>query len=419
MHSDAAFVKQNLRWNFSVNVLDNMFFALAISLISQETIMPLLVSQLTDSKIAIGFIPAIFSAAFYLPQLFVANHAEGLRHKLPFVLLGSGLLQRLPYLLIGLVILLFAQDRPALALVLFFVLIATAALGGGIVTPAWFTMIGKVVPLQRRGIFFGLADGGGMLMGTVGAFFVGITLERVAYPLSFALLFLAAAALMAVSWLWLALTREPASQQPKTQVPLRHYFRRLPAILRQHHNYRRFLISYSLNRLAMMAVGFFIVYGSERFSLSGAEIGSIIAIFIGTQALLHLLLGWLSDRRGHKFNLTLSAFALVLAALAALAASAPLALIPAFICLATAIASDNVSKFNIVLEFAPPPDQPTFIGLTNTLLAPVIFLAPIFGGWLATRYDFEYLFAASLLCGIAGGILLLVWVREPRRQPKT
>ena len=95
--SAKGLVEKNLNWNFSVNVLDNMFYALAISLVSQETIMPLLVNELTDSTIAVGLIPAIFSLSFLLPQLFVANHAERLPRKLPFVLLGSGLLQRLPY----------------------------------------------------------------------------------------------------------------------------------------------------------------------------------------------------------------------------------------------------------------------------------------------------------------------------------
>ena len=185
-------VERNLNWNFTVNVLDNMFFALAISLVSRETIMPLLVSRLTDSPVAVGLIPAIFSLSFLLPQLFVANHAERLKRKLPFVILLSGSLQRLPYPLIGLALLLFAVEAPGLALALFFIGIATAAFGGGVVTPAWFTMIGKVVPLRRRGIFFGLADGGGMFMGIIGAYFVGVILDQVAYPGNFSLLFMIA-----------------------------------------------------------------------------------------------------------------------------------------------------------------------------------------------------------------------------------
>lgn len=409
-------VERNLNWNFSVNVLDNMFYALAISLVSQETIMPLLVSELTDSTIAVGLIPAIFSLSFLLPQLFVANHAGGLRRKLPFVLLGSGLLQRLPYPLIGLALLLFAAEAPSIALLLFFIGIATAAFGGGIVTPAWFTMIGKVIPTRRRGIFFGLADGGGLLMGVIGAYFVGRVLDIVDYPGSFALLFLVCGLFHAISWFSLSLTREPPSDVVKEAAPLRHYFRRLPTVLRDHTNFRRFLIGYALLRLSMMSVSFFIVFGNINYELSGADIGMLNAIFIGTQAVMRLLFGWLGDRWGHKRNLVISAASMALAAAFALNSADVAGLIPTFVCLACALSSDMVSHFNIVLEFADPADQPTYIGLTNTLMAPFTFAGPIAAGWIAAQ-DINQLFIVSLTFGAIGAALLWWWVREPRQTP--
>jgi len=417
-HSAEGLVEKNLNWNFSVNVLDNMFYALAISLVSQETIMPLLVSELTDSTIAVGLIPAIFSLSFLLPQLFVANHAERLPRKLPFVLLGSGLLQRLPYPLIGIALLLLAVEAPGMALLLFFIGIATAAFGGGIVTPAWFSMIGKVVPRRRRGIFFGLADGGGLLMGVVGAYFVGRVLDIIDYPGSFALLFLVAGLIQAISWISLSLTREPPGDAVKEAMPLRSYFRRLPDVLRGHANFRRFLVAYALLRLSMMAVSFFIVFGNINYDLSGADIGLLNAIFIGSQALLRLLFGWLGDRWGHKRNLVISALCMALAAFFALNSADVAGLIPAFICLACAISCDMVSHFNIVLEFADPADQPTYIGLTNTLMAPFTFIGPIVAGWIAEAYNINLLFAVSLAFGIIGAALLWRWVREPRQASK-
>ncbi len=414
----AARAGQNDAWNFSVNVLDNMFFALAISLVSQETIMPLLVSQLTDSTIAIGLIPAVFSLLYLLPQLFIAQYSQRLARKLPFILLWNGLLQRLPYPAIGLALLLFAVDAPGIALALFFLGIATAAFGGGIVTPAWLTMIGKVVPLRRRGIFFGIADGGGLLMGIVGAYFVGRILDAVAYPGNFSLLFLIACLPLAISWICLALTREPASEPAKESAPLRLYLRRLPLILRQHANFRRFLAGYGLLKLSMMAVGFFIIFGDRRFGFSGADIGLINALFIGSQALMRLVFGWLGDRWGHKRNLALSAACMALAAAFTLAASDVLSLLPAFFCLACALSSDSVSHQNIILEFAAPAEQPTFIGLTNTLIAPVTFLAPILAGWMAGAITLDALFLVSLACGLGAGALLLFWVREPREAAR-
>jgi MFS family permease len=414
-----SFVQQNFRWNFSVNVLDNMLYVLAVSFISRETIMPLLVSSLTDSKIAIGLILAIHSIAYYLPQLFVANRAEAMKRKLPFVLVISGLLQRIPFLLIGLSILFFAQESPTIALILFFLLTGASAFGGGVVTPAWFSMIGKIIPVQRRGMFWGLSDGLGLMVGFVGAFFVGITLNVVAYPLNFAMLFLIASIIMVFSWGALALTREPESPIVKHEVSIRHYFKQLPTILRYNQNYRRFMISYTFNRISMMAVGFYIVYGNDNLNLSGTDVGTLTAVLIGSQAIMQLILGWVGDRSGHKLNLTLSAFVLALAAVVAIMATDLLTLSLAFMLLGTAIASDNISKFTIILEFSAPEDQPTFIGLTNTLLAPVTFLAPIIGGLIATIINFEGMFIVSMLCGLIGGLLLLFWVQEPRHtQPQ-
>ena len=412
-----SFVARNFRWNFSVNLLDISFITLAFSVISRETITPLLVSNLTDSKIAIGLVPAIFSLSFYLPQLFAANHAERLKRKLPFVMFIGGVLERVPYLFVGLAILLFAKSTPLLALFCLYLVIGLGAFGAGVATPAWFTMIGKVLPVNRRGIFFGLSSGLGTLMGIIGAYFVGIILDDFGYPQNFATLFLIAAVFMGISWIGLALNREPESPVVKKQISQRRYFKQLPGILRENHNYRRFLLSYCINRLSLMGTSFFIVYGNDNFSLSGADVALLTAVLIGSEAVMQLALGWLGDRRGHKSNLTISGFAIGLAALVAITASDLFSLIPAFVLLGTALASDRISHLNIVLEFAVPEDQPTFIGLTNTLLAPVTFFAPIFGGWVATTFDYNSLFSLTMLCGIVGGALLALWVKEPRHIP--
>ncbi len=410
------FVQRNLRWNFSVNLIDITFITLAFSLISRETIMPLLISNLTDSKIAIGLVPAIFSICFYLPQLFAANHAERLKRKLPFVMLIGGVLERVPYFFVAIAVGVFAISAPELTLLAVYLAIGLGAFGAGVATPAWFTMIGKVLPVNRRGIFFGISDGLGTLMGVFGAVLVGIVLDEVAYPHNFAALFLAAAVFMGISWVGLALNREPESPSVKQQISQRQYFRQLPAVLGGNANFRRFLFSYSISRLGLMGASFFIVFGNESFALSGAEVGLLTAVLLGSQAVMQLGLGWLGDRRGHKLNLTIFAFAVALAATLAALASDISGLLPAFALLGTALAADRISHLNIVLEFALPEDQPTFIGLTNTLLAPVVFLAPIIGGWVAD-IGFDQLFALMLICGVVGGALLHFWVLEPRDNP--
>ena len=53
----------NLRRSSLANVVDTAFFKLGVSLISRTTVVPPLVSRLTDSKVAIGLAPALSVSA--------------------------------------------------------------------------------------------------------------------------------------------------------------------------------------------------------------------------------------------------------------------------------------------------------------------------------------------------------------------
>lgn len=404
----------NARWNFGVSIWDVTFIMLGISLVSRETVMPVLVAQLTDSKLALGLIPAIFSLGGYLPQLLFANFTERLRYKKPFTMWVGGLGERGPYLLMALTIWWLAGSAPALALVLFFCYLAATATALGAATPAWFDMIAKVIPVQRRGLYAGLGHGLGALMGVVGAYFVGWILATVAFPNNFALLFGLAFAIMAISWLGLALTREPPSEMVKEQMPLTRYLRQLPAILRRDRNYQRFLICRTIIQMGTMAGGFFMVYGIERFQIDGAGVGLLTAVLVAGQAVMGLIWGVLADRFGHKRVLATAAFALALAALAAWMADSQTWLVVTFALLGAYMAADTASGLNIILEFCAPEDRPTYIGLTNTLLAPVLTLAPLLGGWLAMTVGYPGLFMTALLFASLGGLLMAFWVREPR-----
>jgi MFS family permease len=407
-------VAANFRWNFSVNVLDIALIMFGTNLVSQATIMPLLVSRLTSSKVAIGLIPAIYSLGYLLPQLLTANFAERLTYKKPFVMLLGGLGERGPFLLIGLVIWGLAGPAPAVALVAFFLLLATSAVSNGVATPAWFDLIAKVIPVHRRGLWSGVANSLGAFLGIAGAALAGRILATWPFPRNFGLCFILAFVAMAISWVGLALNREPQSPTVKPHTELSHYLKQLPDVLRRDRNYVRFLISRSVANLGGMAAGFFMVYGAERFALGGTEVGTLTAMLVGSQAVMNLLWGAVGDRRGHKAVLCGTAFFMGLATLAVWMASSPAWLWATFILLGVSMAGDSVSGMNIILEFCAPEDRPTYIGLTNTLLAPVKALAPLLGGWLATWAGYQEMFVVALVVAALGGALLTLWVREPR-----
>jgi MFS family permease len=144
------------------------------------------------------------------------------------------------------------------------------------------------------------------------------------------------------------------------------------------------------------------------------QVGILTAILVGTQAVANLLWGLLADRRGHKAVLCGAAFAMALTAAAGWVSRSTAWLGGTFVLLGIAMSGDAVSRMNIILEFCAPEDRPTYIGLTNTLLAPARTLAPIAGGALATWLGYRGMFVVAAALSMAGGALLAAWVREPR-----
>ena len=412
------FVQKNLPWNFGVNLVDISFITMGLSLISRETVMPVLVSNLTGSKLAVGMIPAIFSLGFYLPQLFSANFSERMRYKKPFVMFWGGLGERVPYGLMAVAIWLFALSNPVLAAASIMLLLGVTAFSAGFATPAWYDIIGKVLPENRRGVWSGVSHGLGAFISILGAYIIGIILEAYAYPNNFAILFALAFIATAISWVGLASNREPPSLIIKEEIPLTRYLRQLPTVLRENHNYRRFLISRTMIYLGAMASSFFIVYGTERFSSDATSVAALTAtmtaVMVASKAVTNVVWGLMGDRMGHKVVLTASAFGMALAALVAWMAASTLWLGLTFVLLGAYMAADEVSSLNIILEFCAPEDRPTYIGLTNTLLAPALTLSPIIGGILATQLGYTGMFVVALILGLVGAVMLATWVKEPR-----
>ena len=112
--------------------------------------------------------PAIYEVGFLLPQLLMSRRAESLSVKEPFVVRMS-VLERLPFLFISLSIFLRPQAPLWFAYLMLALNIAVASSAGGLATPAWKGMLGKVIRPQRRALLFSLGSDVGGFLGIGGA----------------------------------------------------------------------------------------------------------------------------------------------------------------------------------------------------------------------------------------------------------
>jgi MFS family permease len=408
-----AEVERHYRHNFIVNFLDGTFFFSGLSFIAARTILPVFVSHLTDSKLAIGLLSTIVASGWLFPQLFTANWIQRLsRKKVAPVKIGF-FTERVPLFLMA-PMALVAIKSPSIALILFFILLAWRTIGSGVVAVGWQDMIAKVIPVDRRGRFFGIMGFSGTATGIIGAAAAAWLLNRYGFPFGYALCFAIAAVLMFISWFFLALTREPAQIIREPNISQSEYWRRLPILLRTDKNFQRFLFSQVIVVAGGMAVGFLTVYAVQRWHLPDSQAGNFtISMLIG-QSISNLLFGVLADRKGHKLVLELSTVCGAIAVGLACIAPAPEWFYVIFALYGVNTAGFILSGIMIVFEFSPPEIRPTYIGLNSTVLGLVAGIAPLIGGWLVSTVGYQVLFAGTFVIGLVGFAILHWWVQDPR-----
>lgn len=408
-----AEVERNYLWNFTVNLIEGASFFFGLSLMSSTTIVPLFISKLTSSPLPVGLASVIAQGGWFLPQLFTANAVERLPRKKPVVVNAGFFLERLPvWLMAGTALL--APRSARLALTLFLICYAWLHVGSGIIATAWQDMIARCFPVDRRGRFWGITNFMGTGTGMLGAVLSIHMLGTFSFPANFTYVFAIAALGIMVSWLFIAMTREPAQPVTAPRQSNHEFWMRVRDILRHDHNFRRFLVARLTLTMSNMGRDFVAVAAVRRWEVPDSRVGAYTAALLLGQTLGNVTFGFLADRFGHKLSLELSALASCLAfALAWLAPGSEWYYVT-FALIGVALGAIIVSGVLVPMEFCEPQRRPTYAGIANTGVGLVGVAAPLLGAWLA-GISYDWLFALSATVSLAALGMMRWWVREPRR----
>lgn len=405
---------KNLKHNFTVNIIDGTFFGLGFGFASFATVIPLFVSNLTDSATLIGLIPALHNMGWQLPQLLTAKSVSRMRQFKPATIFWT-IQERLPYLGLGFVALFMDWLSKPAALVITFALLIWQGLGAGMTANPWQNMIGKIIPSNIRGTFFGLQSGAANLMAGLGAIAAGFILDDMGFPDGYALVFFAAGASMLLSFFAINMTREPAhiiEPLPTDQVS---FWGNVKQIMRGNSGFRWFVISRFIFQFGTMAVAFYTVYAVRQLGMSAVAAGAMTSVLFIVQVVSNMLFGWLGDRIGHLPVLRLGGVSAVLAALFAWLAPSANWFFAVMVFAGIANSVFWTIGMVVTLDFCSDQSRPTYIGLANTLISPAAILAPLLGGWMADGFSFKHTFAVSAVFALIALVFLLRFVKIPQK----
>jgi MFS family permease len=346
--------------------------------------------------------------------LFLAPLVEKRKRQLPLVLVLA-LLERLPYLIIGLAVLWFPKIGADTTVIVFLLLYSWKSIASGFTALPWQEMIAKVIPVTRRGRLIGIGYFIGRLVGVFGGILAGIVLDRIVYPSNYAALFFISFVFVMVSWVFLSRNKEPVTQvQAPPQEGRPPPFKRMVKILREHKNFRNYLISRVFAYIGSMAYGFVAVYVIQIYGLPDTYAAVFTTVLFASGTIGFIFWGNLGDRIGHKRVIISSTLVWV-------AGIALLILMPSFtwvyfvfVLMSISSTGGMVGDFNIAMEFGSEPERPTYIGLSKTLTAPVVLAVPLLAGLIVNAWGYPAMFVVSLAFSVLAVIVLGINVKDPR-----
>ena len=411
----------HFRRNFAAILIDYVSFGVAFSFLSPNAVLPAFVRTLTDSEPVVGLVNTVFRGGWLLPQLAGAAMMSSKPRKKPH-LLAMIYLGRPLFLLLALLIWPGMTERPVLMLAAFFLVIALFAISDSIASVAWFDILARAIPLDRRGGLVGTAQ---LLIGVLGVG-VGLIITRILkdprlpYPTNYALIFAMAAVAFLPSTIALTLIREPPGTAEEPHRSLKDFLGRLEEAWRREPWFRQLIICRLLLGTTGLALPFYVVHAIEEVGLPHAAQGWFVSAGTIGSIAAGLGFGWMSDRHGPLPVIRLGALAGLLVPLLALgfhfAPSLAIAYPLLYFLQGLYESSWMPGAINYVLEAAPDSRRPLYIGLYNTL-AGILVATSFLGGILLQATSFPVLFV-TVAVGTGLGVAVSTRLPTPKPRPR-
>jgi MFS family permease len=398
--------------NFIGGLWHAAFLALGVSLTQPTTVISAFVADLTGSTVWVGGLSTVLTVAAAIPQLFVARWIEPKPRKMPYLLLAIYLRVVSWGLLAWLIYAIGDQQPMALAWALV-VMLAVFYAGGGLGNIPYTDIIGKVIPAQRRGAFFGGKEALAGPLAVGAALLARQILADVAYPHNYALLFGLAALGLAIASLGFWMMREPAAagvqQAPRAWksygTQLRKASRRLKTLIAIE----------LLTGFSLMALPFYVVYARERLGAPAEATGWYLLAQVLGGVLANILWARLVDRSGSRWMVVFCALTSTLTPLLAIGLSpfGWVALMPVFFLAGATFNGRRVGFQSALLELAPAEERPTYAGINAVLILPLAFTSLV-AGLLLQRWSYTSLFLLATVFIGMGAILAWRWAGRGR-----
>lgn len=395
---ESQFARKHFKRNFFLGVSNGVLFNFAWAFTSTSTVLPLFISQLTPSQFLVGLASTLEALGWFLPQIAIAAITLHRREQKP-VYIKTAFLRGGSFLLFAVLVFFLGKENPSYLLAAFFFLFSLYSLGGGLAGVSFTDMVGKTIPEKKRGSFFGarMLVGGGL--SALAGFLIQQILNVYDFPKNFGVLFLIASVLVIVALFSVCMMKEPTTAQRPEKRGVKENLLLGFKITKTDRSYRMLLLTRIAIGSYVMGLPFYIIYAQKYLFMPSSLAGVFLTVQMLGYLSSNLLWAYLSNRG--KNNLVLLYSALFSAICPLLVLSNAVLGIPLwaygtiFFFLGATISGADLGYMNYLLQIAPEDRRPIYVGFSNTVVGPTIFLSAV-GGVIIQIGSFALLYAILL-----------------------
>ena len=397
--SDAAFRRRLLRL-----LLTEFVWGVGTFFVLPTTTVPAFLTARGAPPLVVGLMAMAMGALPLLFQFFGRGVLDRFRDRrlgvivmhIPVILPYAGLaaadvlLAGHPHVTIGLCIILLGGSQIAL----------------GVVVPVWLDMIGRIIPLEWRGRYFGFSSGAFALGGIAGSSAL-YYLERMAGTYVFPAAFAIASVFFALSIAVFATVPVAANVfEHPAELPLRGRVMAAAQACRWRLDFGRLIASYAGVLLSAAVVPFIVVYATDAAGGLGYP-SSVFAKLTVLQAVggavSAITLGWIVDHHGPRWPWVCATLVIpVVVVLLPYGGCWPV--LAACTLLAGVLSTHWSISAPALLEFSPDGDKSAYVAMANIVAFVPASLGPLIYGGLIQRMGFDSAFALAGVAGLAAAV---------------
>jgi len=403
------FAQRHFKRNFFLGVSNGVLFNFAWAFTSTSTVLPLFINKLTPSQILIGLASTLEALGWFLPQMAVAAVTLHRKNQKP-VYIKTAFLRGGSFLLFAILVFLLGKENPAYLLVTFFFLFSLYSFGGGLAGVSFTDIVGKTIPEEKRGSFFGMR----MLVGGGLSALAGFLIQRILklhdFPKNFGILFLIASALIILALVSFCMVKEPPTTRRPEKKSIKENLLLGFQITKADRNFRMLLLTRIAIGSYVMGLPFYIIFAKKYLFIPASLAGAFLTVQMMGYLSSNLLWGYLSNRKNNKLVLVISAFFSAICPLLVLSNMVfqiPLwAYASIFFFLGATISGVEIGYTNYLLQIAPEERRPIYVGFLNTVVGPTIFLSAV-GGLIIQVFSFTFLYVLLFFVSLFSVLLSL------------